>query len=80
MITRSKLLHGRHVCARVRVLFLVNGSVVGDVSVTPVSAGTVRAVVTVPGLAHGVHKVTVAADLTDSNYQGSTASLSQPVN
>jgi hypothetical protein len=64
----------------VRVLFLVNGSVVGDVSVTPVSAGTVRAVVTVPGLAHGVHKVTVAADLAASNYQGSTASLSQPVN
>lgn len=65
-----------------RVLFMVNGSVIGDpagVPVTTVSSGTVTAELPVPNLAHGVHKVTIAY-LGDANYKGSTVSLSQTVN
>jgi hypothetical protein len=65
-----------------RVLFMVNGNVVGDpagVAVTLVSGTTVRAVLPVPGLAHGSHQVTVTY-LGDINYKGSTATVTQTVN
>jgi Bacterial Ig-like domain (group 3) len=65
-----------------RVLFMVNGNVVGDpagIAVTFVSGTTVRAVLAVPGLAHGSHKVTVTY-LGDVNYKGSTATVTQTVN
>lgn len=61
---------------------MVDGSVVGDaagIAVTPVSGTTVRAVLSVPGLARGSHKVTVTY-LGDSNYRGSTALATQTVN
>ena len=65
-----------------RVLFMVNGEVVGDpqgVAVTFVSGTTVEATVAVVGLAHGHHNVT-ATYLGDSMYKGSTAAVAQIVN
>jgi hypothetical protein len=65
-----------------RVLFMIDGTVVGDpsgVAVTLVSGTTVRAVLAVPGLARGSRKVTVTY-LGDVNYKGSTAALTQTVN
>jgi hypothetical protein len=64
-----------------RVLFMVNGSIVGDpagLAVTPVSGSTVRAALSLPGLAHGTHNVT-ATYLGDETFRGSTAGLSQTV-
>jgi len=65
-----------------RILFMVNGQVVGDpagVAVTPLSGSTARAAVTVTGLKYGRHKVT-ATYLGDPNYKGSTALVTQTVN
>ena len=65
-----------------RILFMVNGEVVGDpagVAVTPLSGSTARATFTVSGLKHGQHKVT-ATYLGDPNYKGSTALVTQTVN
>ena len=65
-----------------RVLFMVDGEVVGDpsgVAVTPLSGTTARATFTVTGLKHGRHKVT-ATYLGESTYKGSTAAITQTVN
>ena len=65
-----------------RILFMVDGQVVGDpsgVAVTPLSGSTARATFTVTGLKHGRHKVT-ATYLGDPNYKGSTALVTQTVN
>jgi hypothetical protein len=65
-----------------RVLFMVNGEVVGaaqGVAVTAVSGTTVQATLSVPGLAHGRHSVT-ATYLGDSTYKGSSAASTQVVN
>lgn len=65
-----------------RVLFMVNGEVVGDrsgVAVTPVSGSTAHATFVLSGLAGGRHKVT-ATYLGDTNYKGSTSAIAQTVN
>jgi hypothetical protein len=65
-----------------RVLFMVNGQVVGaaqGVVVTAVSGTTVQAMLSVPGLAHGRHSIT-ATYLGDATYKGSSAALPQIVN
>jgi hypothetical protein len=64
-----------------RVLFMVNGEVVGSptgVTVTQVSGSTARATLVLPGLAGGRHKVT-ATYLGNSTYKGSTATVTQTV-
>jgi hypothetical protein len=65
-----------------RILFMVNGEVVGDpagVVVTPVSGSTASATFVLAGLPGGRHTVT-ATYLGDSNYRGSTAAAAQTVN
>jgi hypothetical protein len=65
-----------------RVLFMINGTVVGDPAGVPVawvSGTTARASMTVTGLAHGAHNVTVTY-LGDTTYKGSTGALTQTVN
>jgi hypothetical protein len=65
-----------------RVLFMFNGSVIGDPAGVPVelvSDTTVRAVLPIAGLPYGAHKIT-ATYLGDTNYKGSTAALTQTVN
>jgi hypothetical protein len=65
-----------------RILFMVDGQVVGDpagVPVTTVSSTVARATLSVPGLAHGRHKVS-AIYLGDSTYRGSAGALTQTVN
>jgi hypothetical protein len=65
-----------------RILFMVDGQVVGDptgVAVTPLSGSTARATFTATGLKHGRHKVT-ATYLGDPIYKGSTALVTQTVN
>jgi hypothetical protein len=65
-----------------RILFMVDGLVVGDpagVPVTTVNASSSRATVTVPSLNGGRHKVT-ATYLGSSNYRGSNGALTQTVN
>jgi hypothetical protein len=65
-----------------RVLFMVDGQVVGDpagVPVTPVSGATARAALSVQGLAHGQHTVT-ATYLGDSTFKGSAGLLTENVN
>jgi hypothetical protein len=65
-----------------RILFMVDGFVVGDptgVPVTTVSSSAARATVSVPTLAGGRHKVT-ATYLGSSNYRGSNGALTQTVN
>ncbi|MDQ3214113.1 MAG: Ig-like domain repeat protein [Acidobacteriota bacterium] len=65
-----------------RVLFMINGEVVGDpqgVPVTAVSGATVRAEVAVGSLAHGRHKV-AAIYLGDPTYKGSSGGTTQTVN
>lgn len=65
-----------------RILFMIDGLIVGDpagVPVTTVSSGTSRAAVSVPGLTGGRHKVT-ATYLGSSNYRGSNGALTQAVN
>jgi hypothetical protein len=61
------------------VLFMVDGAVVAEVAVTPLSATTARASLAVPGLAHGRHAIS-ATYLGDSNYKGSTARVIVAVN
>jgi hypothetical protein len=64
-----------------RVLFMVDGEVAGDpagVVLTDVGS-TARAVLSVPGLAHGRHTVT-ATYLGDPMYKGSTVRVTQVVN
>jgi hypothetical protein len=64
-----------------RVLFMVNGQVVGaaqGVAVTAVSGTSVQATLSVPGLAHGRHSIT-ATYLGDATYKGSSAALPQMV-
>jgi hypothetical protein len=65
-----------------RVLFMVDGLVVGDpggVLVTPTSGSAGQATVTVGALAHGQHIVT-ATYLGDATYKGSTGMLTQVIN
>jgi hypothetical protein len=65
-----------------RVLFMVNGQVVGNAAgevIVPVSGSVARVVLSVPGLAHGRHTVT-ATYLGDSTYKGSTAAVFETVN
>jgi hypothetical protein len=65
-----------------RVLFTINGEAVGSadgVPVTPLAGSTVRATIVLPGLPGGAHTVT-ATYLGDSNYRGSTAAMTLPVN
>lgn len=65
-----------------RVLFMVDGLVVGNPlgeTVTPISGSDSRATLTVPGLAHGRHKVT-ATYLGDPTYKGSTGAVTEIVN
>lgn len=65
-----------------RILFMVNGEVVGDpagVEITAVSTTSARVTVTVPGLAHGRHSIS-ATYLGDPTYKGSTAQVAQSVN
>lgn len=65
-----------------RVLFMINGAVVGNPAgepLAPLSGPNARASLSVPGLAHGVHKVT-ATYLGDLNYKGSTGAVNETVN
>ena len=66
-----------------RVLFMLDGEVGGDpagVVITPVSGSTARATLTLSSsLAHGRRTIT-ATYRADSNYKGSTAAITQPVN
>lgn len=65
-----------------RILFLVDGFVVGNpagVPVTTVSGSAAQAIVSVPNFAGGRHKVT-ATYLGNSNYRGNNGALSQTVN
>jgi hypothetical protein len=64
-----------------RVLFMVNGQVAGNAAgevIVPTSGSVAHAVLSVPGLAHGHHRVTTTY-LGDSTYKGSTATLSLTV-
>jgi hypothetical protein len=62
------------------VLFMVNGQVIGGpVTLTTVSGSTARATLALSGLAGGRHIVT-ATYLGNSNYKGSTATVTQTVN
>ena len=62
------------------VLFMVNGQVAGGpVTLTTISGSTARATFELSGLAGGRHIVT-ATYLGSSNYKGSTATVTQPVN
>jgi hypothetical protein len=65
-----------------RVLFMVDGAVVGDASgepVAPLSGSTARATLRLPALMHGRH-IIAATYLGDSSYKGSTAAVTQTVN
>ena len=62
-----------------RVLFIVDETVVADVDLAAVSGTTGRAVVTLPGLAHGRHGIS-ATYLGSSNYKGSTNRVTVTVN
>jgi hypothetical protein len=65
-----------------RVLFMIDGEVVGDpagVVLTPLSGSQARASLAVTSLWHGRHKVT-ATYLGSSTYKGSTRALTQDVN
>ena len=65
-----------------RILFMVDGQVVGDpsgVAVSAISVTTARATFAVTGLKHGRHTVT-ATYLGDPMYKGSTALVIQTVN
>jgi hypothetical protein len=65
-----------------RILVMVDGVAVGDPSglaVSPVSGSTAQVTISLPALAGGRHAVS-ATYLGDSNYKGSTASLTQTVN
>jgi len=65
-----------------RVLFMVNGQVVGDpqgVAVAAVSGTTVGTTLTLAALPHGQHSVTVTY-LGDATYKGSVAAATQIVN
>jgi hypothetical protein len=62
------------------VLFMMNGTVVGGpVTLTAISGSTAQATFVIPGLPGGRHIVT-ATYLGSSNYKGSTAAVTQPVN
>jgi hypothetical protein len=65
-----------------RVLFMIDGLVVGNPlgeSLTPLSGSDSRATLSVPGLAHGRHKVT-ATYLGNSTYRGSTGAVVETIN
>jgi hypothetical protein len=65
-----------------RVLFMVDGAVVGDPAgepVAPLSGSTARATLQLTTLAHGRHKVT-ATYLGDSKYKGSSGAVTSMVN
>ena len=65
-----------------RVLFMIDGLVVGNPlgeSLTPISGSDARATLSVPGLAHGRHKVT-ATYLGSSTYRGSTGAVVETIN
>jgi len=65
-----------------RVLFMVDGAVVGDPAgepVAPLSGSTARATLQLTTLAHGRHKVT-ATYLGDSKYKGSSGAVTSTVN
>jgi hypothetical protein len=62
-----------------RIVVMVNGQVVADQVVTPVSGSTARVTLSVPGLAHGKHTVT-ATYCGDATYKGNTAQVAQTVN
>jgi hypothetical protein len=63
-----------------RVLFMVDGVVVGNPAGEPLSSGSsVRATLQLTTLNHGRHDVT-ATYLGDSNFKGSTAAVAQIVN
>ncbi len=62
-----------------RIVVMVNGQVVADQAVTPVSGSTARVTISVPGLAHGKHAVT-ATYRADATYKGSTGQVAQTVN
>ena len=65
-----------------RILFMVDGLVVGDptgVAATAISSSASQATLAVPALAGGRHKVT-ATYLGSSNYRGSNGALTQTVN
>ena len=63
-----------------RVLFMIDGEVVGDPEGVVLTdfGGTAEATLSVPGLAHGRHNVT-ATYLGDTTYKGSTAMVTQVV-
>jgi len=62
------------------VLFMVNGEVVGGpVTLTAISGSTAQATLVLPSLQGGRHAVT-ATYLGNSNYKGSTGSVTQTVN
>ena len=65
-----------------RILFMVNGEVVGSpdgVATTATSGSSSTATLSLPGLAGGQHKVS-ATYLGSSNYKGSTAQATHAVN
>jgi hypothetical protein len=62
-----------------RVLFIVDEKVVAEVNLAPVSGTAARAVMTVPGAAHGRHSIS-ATYLGNSNYKGSTNRVTATVN
>jgi hypothetical protein len=62
-----------------RIVIMVNGQVVADQVVTPVSGSTARVTFSVPGFAHGKHTVS-ATYRGDATYKGSTAQVAQAVN
>jgi hypothetical protein len=62
-----------------RIVIMVNGQVVADLTVAPVSGSTARVTFSAPGLAHGRHTVS-ATYSGDATYKGSTAQVAQTVN
>jgi hypothetical protein len=62
-----------------RILFMVDGVVVGEPTATAVSSTVARATLTVPGLAHGRHAIS-ATYLGDPTYKGSTGRATGTVN
>ena len=62
-----------------RVTFFVNGSVVGEGTLTALGTVTARAVLSTPSLPHGSHRVE-AVYLGDATYRASTTSVTLVVN
>jgi hypothetical protein len=62
-----------------QIVFMVDGVVVAEIAVTPVSATAARATLAVPGLAHGRHAIS-ATYLGDPTYKGSTNRVTAAVN